>query len=58
MTISYRRIPKDHTSDLIVKQPKLMASGAVHLIGNFAPGEEEEEEDVGSYSEFKLTGYR
>jgi hypothetical protein len=50
VTISYRRIPKDHTSDLIVKQPKLMASGAVHLIGNFAP----EEEDVGSYSEFKL----
>lgn len=35
--ISVRRIPKDHTSDLMVKTPKLMASGAVHLIGNLAP---------------------
>ena len=35
--ISYRRTPKDHMSDLIVKEPKLMASGAVHLMGNLAP---------------------
>lgn len=32
-----RRIPKDHTSDLMLKVPKLMASGAVHLMGNLAP---------------------
>lgn len=37
MTISVRRIPKDHTSDLMLNVPKLMASGAVHLIGNLAP---------------------
>ncbi len=37
VTISVKRTPKDHTSDLMVKVPKLMASGAVHLIGNFAP---------------------
>ena len=37
MTISVRRIPKDHTSDLILNVPKLMASGAVHLMGNLAP---------------------
>lgn len=37
VTISVRRIPKDHTSDLMLKVPKLMASGAVHLMGNLAP---------------------
>lgn len=31
------RMPKDHTSDLMLNVPKLIASGAVHLIGNFAP---------------------
>lgn len=35
--ISVSRIPKDQTSDLMVKVPKLMASGAVHLMGNLAP---------------------
>ena len=35
--ISISRIPNDHTSDLMVKEPKLMASGAVHLMGNLAP---------------------
>lgn len=29
--------PKDQTSDLMVKRPYRAASGAVHLIGNFAP---------------------
>lgn len=38
VTISVRRTPKDHTSDFIEKVPKFMASGAVHLMGNFAPG--------------------
>lgn len=37
VTISISRIPKDQTSDLMVKEPKLMASGAVHLMGNLAP---------------------
>lgn len=31
------RMPKDQTSDLMLNVPKLIASGAVHLIGNFAP---------------------
>lgn len=39
-----RRIPKDHTSDLMVNVPKLMASGAVHLMGNLAPGFHKESE--------------
>lgn len=29
--------PKDQTSDLMVKRPYRAASGAVHLMGNFAP---------------------
>lgn len=33
------KIPKDHTSDLIVNLPYRAASGAVHLMGNFAPAE-------------------
>lgn len=37
MTASVRRMPKDQTSDLILNVPKLMASGAVHLMGNLAP---------------------
>ena len=31
------KIPKDHTSDLIVNLPYRAASGAVHLMGNLAP---------------------
>lgn len=38
VTISVRRIPKDHTSDFMEKVPKFIASGAVHLMGNLAPG--------------------
>lgn len=38
VTSSVSSIPKDHTSDLIVKRPYKAASGAVHLIGNLAPG--------------------
>lgn len=38
-------MPKDHTSDLMVKTPKLMASGAVHLIGNLAPVRRKKEEN-------------
>lgn len=34
---SVRRMPKLHTSDLMVKRPYSAASGAVHLMGNFAP---------------------
>lgn len=37
VTSSVCRIPNDHTSDLIVNRPYSAASGAVHLIGNFAP---------------------
>lgn len=37
MTSSVSKIPKDHTSDLMVKRPYRAASGAVHLIGNLAP---------------------
>lgn len=33
------KIPNDHTSDLIVNLPYRAASGAVHLMGNFAPKE-------------------
>lgn len=36
---SVSRIPKDHTSDLMVNLPKRAASGAVHLMGNLVPGE-------------------
>lgn len=39
VTSSVSRIPKDHTSDFIVNLPYNAASGAVHLIGNFAPNE-------------------
>lgn len=39
-----RRIPKDHTSDLMLNVPKLMASGAVHLMGNLAPSCQKEGE--------------
>jgi len=35
---SVRRMPKDQTSDLMVNLPYSAASGAVHLMGNFAPG--------------------
>lgn len=37
VTSSVSSIPKDHTSDLMVKRPYKAASGAVHLIGNLAP---------------------
>lgn len=37
VTSSVSKIPKDHTSDLIVNLPYRAASGAVHLMGNFAP---------------------
>lgn len=37
VTNSVWRIPNDHTSDFIVNRPYSAASGAVHLIGNFAP---------------------
>lgn len=40
------RIPKDHTSDLIVNLQKRAASGAVHLMGNLVPREIEGEEKV------------
>lgn len=39
VTSSVSKIPKDHTSDLIVNLPYRAASGAVHLMGNFAPAE-------------------
>lgn len=42
VTISVRRMPKDQTSDLMLNVPKLIASGAVHLMGNFAPGQMKE----------------
>lgn len=35
---SVKRMPKDQTSDLMVNLPYRAASGAVHLMGNFAPG--------------------
>lgn len=38
VTSSVSRIPNDHTSDLMVNFPYSAASGAVHLMGNFAPG--------------------
>lgn len=37
VTSSVSKIPKDHTSDLMVKRPYKAASGAVHLMGNLAP---------------------
>lgn len=37
VTSSVSSIPKDHTSDLMLKRPYKAASGAVHLIGNLAP---------------------
>lgn len=43
VTSSVSRIPKDHTSDLIVNLPYNAASGAVHLMGNFAPNERRNE---------------
>ena len=43
---SVSRIPKDHTSDLIVNLQKRAASGAVHLMGNLVPREIEGEEKV------------
>lgn len=43
---SVSRIPKDHTSDLIVNLQKRAASGAVHLMGNLVPGEVEREGKV------------
>lgn len=39
VTSSVSRMPKDHTSDFIVNLPYNAASGAVHLMGNFAPNE-------------------
>lgn len=38
VTSSVSRIPNDQTSDLMVKRPYKAASGAVHLMGNLAPG--------------------
>ena len=38
VTISVSNMPKLQTSDLMVKRRYIAASGAVHLIGNFAPG--------------------
>lgn len=38
VTSSVSSIPNDQTSDLIVKRPYRAASGAVHLMGNLAPG--------------------
>lgn len=35
---SVKRMPKDQTSDLMVNLPYRAASGAVHLMGNLAPG--------------------
>ncbi len=48
VTSSVSRIPKDQTSDLMVNFPYRAASGAVHLIGNFAPRiqTQEKERDV------------
>lgn len=43
VTSSVSRIPKDHTSDFIVNLPYNAASGAVHLMGNFAPNEKRNE---------------
>lgn len=43
VTISVSRIPNDHTSDFIEKVPKFIASGAVHLMGNLAPGSKKED---------------
>lgn len=43
-------MPKDQTSDLMVKRPYRAASGAVHLMGNLAPvfgGEERRGEVTG-----------
>lgn len=37
--ISQRRIPKDHTSDLVENRAYWKTSGAAHLIGNFVPSE-------------------
>lgn len=37
VTSSVSKIPKDQTSDLMVKRPYRAASGAVHLMGNLAP---------------------
>lgn len=37
VTSSVSKIPKDQTSDLMVKRPYKAASGAVHLMGNLAP---------------------
>lgn len=41
VTSSVSKMPNDHTSDLMVNFPYSAASGAVHLIGNFAPGGEQ-----------------
>lgn len=41
VTSSVSSIPNDQTSDLIVKRPYRAASGAVHLMGNLAPGKKE-----------------
>lgn len=35
--ISYNKIPKDQTSDLILNLLSWMASGAVHFTGNLVP---------------------
>lgn len=43
VTSSVSRIPNDQTSDLMVKRPYKAASGAVHLMGNLAPGKKEKE---------------
>lgn len=48
VTSSVKKTPNDHTSDLMVNLPNIAASGAVHLMGNFAPG-------VGSHAGLALT---
>lgn len=48
VTSSVSSIPKDQTSDLMVKRPYRAASGAVHLMGNFAPGKRESSQAGGN----------
>lgn len=53
VTSSVSSIPKDHTSDLMVKRPYKAASGAVHLIGNLAPGRKKGGKHVEAYWKMK-----
>ncbi|TNN85422.1 hypothetical protein EYF80_004444 [Liparis tanakae] len=51
-------MPNDHTSDLMVNFPYSAASGAVHLMGNFAPAGEQRGKKCRKDSGDMVPGFR